>query len=280
MAMVILFGAGDGGGLLITVNGVRRIPPFDPSLRRRLRAVADLANSLPAGSDDPDANELRQLANKLANMTVGEVEGVVGELDPENGLIYLDDDGGFTCGSTGRPPVPIPGRPHRVPSLDELISGGLVDPGILRLVEAAGSRGIDMTTMLEDPREVAALAGVEISEQAADDLRRLAPSSAGRFTDPVDSEIVGYFHKVLDHPEHLSEWATKPDEVTRAVGVELSAAARDRLEAVNSRARIGPGAVENPVAVAVAVGIVIMLVDRPVEIEQLAIRDRSLRQKL
>jgi len=280
MAMVILFGGGDGGGLIVTAEGVRPIPPFDPLLRRQLRAVANLVNSLPAGRDEPDAQELRQLANKLANVAVGRVERIVGELDADHGLVYLDDDGGFACGSTGRPPVPIPWPPRRVPSLDELIGGGLVDPAIPRFVEAASSRGIDVTAMLEDPSGVARDVSVELSERAAEDLQRLAPSRAADFTDPVDAELVGYFHRVLEQPQHLPTWAIKPREVSRAVGVELSEAALDRLAAVNDNARIGPGPAENPIAVAVAVGIVIMLVDRPTEIEQLAIRDRSLGQKL
>lgn len=279
MAMVILFGGGDGGGLIITAEGVRPIPPFDPLLRRQLRAVANLVNSLPVGRDQPGAQELGQLANKLANIAVGHIERIVGELDADNGLVYLDDDGGFTCGSTGRPPVPIPWPPRHVPSLDELIGGGLVDPAMLRFVEAASSRGVDVTAMLEDPSRVAREVGVELPERAAGDLRHLAPSRAADFTDPVDSELINFFHRVLEQPERLPTWATKPREVSRAVGVELSNAALDRLAAVNDNARIGPGAVENPIAVAVAVGIVIMLIDRPAEIEQLAILDRSLGQK-
>lgn len=280
MATVILFGGGDAGGLIITASGVRPLPPFDPSLRRQLRGVANLVQSLEGQSDEPDVRELAQLVNKVANLAVARVEEAVGELDAESGLIYMDDDGGFTCGTTGRPPIPIPWPPHKLPTLNELIGGGLVDPQILRFVEAASSRGTDVATMLDEPERIAREAGVDLSEQAAQDLQRLAPSRVSDFTDPTDAELVQYFHKVLEQPEHLGAWATQPREVSKAVGIELSDAALDRLIAVGGSARIGPGPVENPVAVAVAVGIVIMLVDRPAEIEQLAIRDRSIRQKL
>jgi len=81
----------------------------------------------------------------------------------------------------------------------------------------------------------------------------------------------------VEDGQHLSTWATRPFEVSQALGVELSDAAIDRLVAVGSGGIRRPGGeVENPaVVVAVAVGVLIMLVDKPAEFEVLAIRDRS-----
>ena len=40
--MMILFGGGDGGGIVIDANGIHRIPPYDPGVLLQLKAVSAL----------------------------------------------------------------------------------------------------------------------------------------------------------------------------------------------------------------------------------------------
>jgi hypothetical protein len=281
MAMVILFGGGDAGGLFITSSGVRPIPPFDPSTLRELRGISSLVAAVNSRAADDDARELAQLVNRAANLAVARVEAVVGPLDEGVGIVFIDDDGGFFCGTTGRPPLPVPWPPRSAPNLEDLIAAGALDEQVLRLVETATARGTNVVTMLEDPLTTARELGVELSQRAARDLQAVAPSRLSELRDPVDTEVVQYFHKVLEDGRYLATWASRPYEVSRAIDVTLSEAAIDRVLAVaGSSSRLGPGAVENPIAIAVVVGIVIMLVDRPAELEHLAVQDRSGREKL
>jgi hypothetical protein len=279
MAMVILFGGGDGGGLYITASGVRPIPPFDPFLRRELKGLASLVSATAQPGGDAE-RELAQLVNKLSNVAIGQIEAAVGPLDGDVGLVYMDEDGGFRCGSTGKPPVPIPWPPRQMPSFHDLVETGALDQQVVSLVDAATRKGTDVISLLEEPEKTAAELGLSLSERAAGDLRAIAPSRLTEFRDPVDREVVEYFHSVLRDGTRLADWTTRPTEVAKAVGVELSAAAVDRVLAVaGSGSRLDPGTVQNPVAIAVVVGVVIMLVDRPADLEHLAVRDRSRRVK-
>ena len=119
MAKLILFGGGDAGGILITPNGVKPIPPFDPLLRLRLRGLSLLLH----GSTSLDANAHREsegLTTKVSHILVNDLQDVagVGSLEGANTVVYWDVDGGFTCGSTGKP-FPFPPKGNRVdPRLD------------------------------------------------------------------------------------------------------------------------------------------------------------------
>jgi len=42
MAKVILFGGGDGGGIIIGPEGIKPIPPWNPDMAHGLRAIASL----------------------------------------------------------------------------------------------------------------------------------------------------------------------------------------------------------------------------------------------
>ena len=111
MGKVILFGGGDGGGLVITKDGVKPLPPFEPFVLAQIKAVAHLATA--AGAPGVARGELTDVATRLAGIAFERIEEVAGPLDREAGLIVAMEDGdGFVCGSTGLPPVPIP-RPHR-----------------------------------------------------------------------------------------------------------------------------------------------------------------------
>jgi hypothetical protein len=113
--MVILFGTGDGGGIAITATGIARLPQFDARLLTRCRAVSALMKA--ESTSRPDAHqELRELADRVARSIVPAVVEQVGDAATgENSIVYIDLDGGFVCGTTGKPPLPVPGLPpgHR-----------------------------------------------------------------------------------------------------------------------------------------------------------------------
>ena len=275
MAQVILFGGGDAGGLLIGPNGVRPIPPFDPALLRQIRAVSELTGAGRSLGRDERRREFQELTNKLSNLVVEQVEGVVGPLEPENGLIYQDDDGGFTCGSTGRPPLPIPWPAPRSPSPIELVTSGLLENDVLEVARAVGRSDVELKQLLENPEDVAKELGVNLSERSIRDLQQLAPSRIGELADPVDREVVEFFHKVVEDGKHLDSWATRPYETANDLGVKLSPEAFDRIVAGGSGFSFDPGSVMNPVAIAVVVGVVIMLVPTEAGVTNLSVFDRS-----
>jgi len=274
MAKVILFGGGDGGGLIITADGIRPIPPFDPGLRRQLRSLSAL---LRAEREIPAAETRRQLGglvNKLANLAVGQAEGAAGELDAELGLIYQDEDGGFTCGSSGKPPVRFPWPPQPLGGLDQLLGRGELGPELLSFVGSAAAAGARPSELFSDPAGEAARLGLELPERAEAELRALPIAEPDKLSDPVDREIVEFFHKAAADGEQLQSWATRPFEVARALDLELSREAGERILAA-SGVRFGgrdPGAVMSPAAVAIVVVIVIVVWDRE---RRIPVLDRS-----
>lgn len=116
MAQVILFGGGDAGGLIITPDGIRRIPPFDPAITVQLKAVGTLLRAQPTLRDTPIQKEVDAITTSLATMAAQQVETKVGQLDEGSGIICFDDDDGFVCGSTGKPPIPFPVPGQFVPA--------------------------------------------------------------------------------------------------------------------------------------------------------------------
>jgi hypothetical protein len=76
MAKVILFGGGDGGGIIIGPDGVRPIPPWDPALRRQLRSISALLQAAQGLPDAEVRGELGELVNRLTNLSVTQVEAV------------------------------------------------------------------------------------------------------------------------------------------------------------------------------------------------------------
>ncbi len=113
MSQVILFGGGDGGGIIITEHGIKHIPPFDPQILRELAALAGVTRAAAATKNVTTRNELTQMSAKLTDLIVPQVEKITSvSLNTADGLVYFDPDGGFVCGSTGKhPPVPV-GGPH------------------------------------------------------------------------------------------------------------------------------------------------------------------------
>ena len=71
MTKVILFGGGDAGGLIIGSNGVRPIPPFDPSIRLQLRGLSALKNGIKCMPENPQTlREMGTLVNRVSNLVV------------------------------------------------------------------------------------------------------------------------------------------------------------------------------------------------------------------
>lgn len=265
MRSVILFGGGDGGGLIITPNGVRPIPPFSPDVLLTLRAAAAMVNSLAATGERALKTKKAKLAASLANLAVEQVEAVVGPLEGEQALVYQDDDGGFYCGSTGKPPIPIPWPPSVVPSLPELMAAGLIERDVVELLQTAKTRNVPYTRVFEDPAGVAKSLKVDVSAKTASDLQLLAPSNVAKLKDPTDREILGFFHKVADDGRFLQDWLVKPAEVSNELKVELSEAALERIVTGGALAafggRLGPNAFADiGVCVAVVTGADVVII--------------------
>lgn len=274
MAQVILFGGGDGGGLIIGPNGVRPIPPFDPSIRLQLRGLSALLAGITRVPEKPQ-REMGKLVNRVSNLVIEQVEAVVGRLEGDNSLIYQDEDGGFTCGSTGKPPIPIPWPPLQSPTVTDLIASGVLEHDLVDFVKEAGNKKISIADVLEKPAEVAGRLGRQLSERTIQDLQQLAPSRLEKINDPIEREVIQFFHKVANDGRFLSTWATRPTEAATALKVQLSDKAFERIVAGGSSTIFDPGLAMNPIAVAVVVGVVIMLVTRDAEITRIPIKDRS-----
>lgn len=261
MAKLVLFGNGDGGGLIIGPNGVRPIPPFDPAMRLQLRGLSALLNGMTRMSGKP-AQEMGKLLNQVSNLLVVEIEEIVGPLDGENSVVYQDEDGGFSCGSTGKPPIPFPWPPQKMPSVNELIAAGVLEHQFIDYIRAAGEQKISVHEILEEPAAVAARLGMELSERTIQDVQRLAPSQLDKIEDPVEREVVQFFHQVVQDGRFLSTWATRPYEVAQHLNAEISTSAIERILTGGASALNGNNHM-SPVLVAVAVAIVIVLVDEP-----------------
>jgi hypothetical protein len=263
---VILFGGGDGGGLILTDNGVRPIPPFDPDVLLTLKATAAMVKSLSSSRDDSRGKKAK-LAAGLANLAISQVEEVVGPLDGPNAVIYQDDDGGFTCGSTGRPPLPFPWPPSPLPTLPQLMSAGFVEIDLVELLRRAKVSNVAYADVFERPKVVAKELGAKISDKTAKDLRLLAPSRAAAIKNPVDREIVTFFHEVVKDGRYVGTWLSRPFEVSQVLKIQLSEAALEQILTSGAAVSFGFRGDGNQVAdigvcvaVAIAVDIVVIAI--------------------
>jgi hypothetical protein len=265
MRSVILFGGGDAGGLLITDKGVRPLPPFDPSIRLVLRSASAIVNSLSSTAEGELKTKKAKIAASLSNLAVEEVENVVGQLQGDQAIVYQDDDGGFYCGSTGKPPIPIPWPPTNTPSLPDLMAAGMVESDMIELLQGAKAKKIAYTEVFENPSEIAKKVGVTISEKTANDLRMLAPSALNKVTDPSDKEVLQFFYTVVNDGRYLRDWLSKPSEVSQKLNVKLSEAALERIVTGGAMSvfggRLGPNAFADiGVCVAVVTGADVVII--------------------
>jgi len=273
MTKVILFGGGDAGGIIISDTGVRPIPPFDPAILLQLRGIGAIMQSL---ERIPSENMMRKVGpyvHQLSNLAIEQVEQIVGPLQGEHSLIYQDENGGFSCGATGKPPVAFGWPPSSMPQMQDLIANGVVDFNLIEFFRAAENNGIDILEAFENSEMVSQKLGITLSKQTHQDLKFLAPSQVNNIKDPVDQEIIQYLHKVLRDGRFLQTWATQPFEVSKQLGIKLSDLARDRLIAGGkSPAFLRSG---RPETMFVPIAIAIIIILAPSDAELKAVRDRS-----
>lgn len=274
MIKVVLFGGGDGGGLIIGPDGVKPIPPFEPTLRFQLQAVARLVSAASRAVPGPNRDRLSRLTTELAAEAIGTVEQKVGgELDGEAGLIYTDDGGGFICGSTGQPPTPLPWPPAAVPAVERLVQLGLLNAEAVDVLRSAADRRADVLALLREPEAEAERIGLRMSSEAAAQIRRLGLGDPSTIEDPVDREIVEFFHRSLEQGDLIDRWAADPLGVAAELGVPLSNDAARRIVSANIATTLsGPSQKMSPYAVAVVVVVVIVVWEREAKV---AVIDRS-----
>jgi hypothetical protein len=59
--------------------------------------------------DAPFTKEAGALAERLSTKVVPQIAKTAGATQlGDNSIAFVDDDGGFVCGSTGKHPIPIP----------------------------------------------------------------------------------------------------------------------------------------------------------------------------
>lgn len=111
--MMILFGGGDGGGFYIGADGkLHRIPPWNPETMAELKAVNALAAASQQLANKGLAKDMFSLAERVSSTVIPQIaKGVHGGIGADASVAFIDDDGGFVCGSTGKHPIPVP-VPH------------------------------------------------------------------------------------------------------------------------------------------------------------------------
>ena len=233
MAKLILFGGGDGGGFIIGPNGVKPIPPFDPALMLQFRSISMLLRAERQLANADIQPQLASAINTVTNLLVSQVEDTVGDIDEEAGIVFQDADGGFTCGSTGKPPIPFPWPPRNVPSMEKLLSDHLILDETVAFLEAASEKKADLMSLFENPRQEAERLGINISPQAVSQLKALNLGNAERIADPVDREVISFFHATVKDGRYLKEWAKDPARVAKKIGVSISQKAADRIATVS-----------------------------------------------
>jgi hypothetical protein len=255
MKSVILFGGGDGGGLIITDSGVKPIPPFDPEVLMTLKATAALVTAVDAAGAGKSQRKLSRLATSLAAVAVEQVEDVVGPLSGESALVFQDDDRGFTCGSTGKPPRPLPWPPSKLPPIGDMVSQGVVQADLVGFLRAVRDSKIKLNNALENPVAAAKELAMPLSDKSARDLRLIAPSRTAAIKDSTEREIVTFFHKVAADGSHLDTWFSRPYEVSQDLGVKLSEAALERLATNGAAAAFGGSTITADGKTAIAIGV-------------------------
>jgi hypothetical protein len=271
MTKVVIFGGGNKGGIIITSTGVRPIPPFEPGVLLQLRGLGQLIHSLEKITSENMRRKISPLINNLSMLVMEEVEEIVGQLEGEHSLIYQDDYGGFSCGSTGQPPVPFLWPPSSVPQIRDLIRSGIVDSELVKFLQKAKSQNIDFIEVFEDSEAIAKKLGFDLSEQAHRDLKFLAPSQIDNINDATDRQIVDFFHKVISDGRFLQICVTQPYEVSKELGIELSEKAIERISLGRSVTFLRTQTQEMPIAII----IVIVVVVAPAGSAEMHINDRS-----
>ncbi len=287
MKSVILFGGGDAGGLIITKHGVRPIPPFAPEVRFALKAAASMVNAVSATQSESTGKKIAKVATSLCNLSVELVEQVVGPLDENRAIVYQDEDGGFTCGSTGKPPIPIPWPPQLAPSVPDLIAAGVIEPDLVAFLDQARNAKVKIIEVFEKPQSVAKKLNISLSEKSASDLNLLAPSKLNNVKDETEREIIGFFQKVAEDGRYLETWFAQPYEVSETLKVKLSDRALEQIATGGAATAFSLGGTVN-VSTAIKAGVVWAIVciavgiifgEQQLPIDQI-VKDRSGAEKI
>jgi hypothetical protein len=143
---------------------------------------------------------------------------VVGPLSGESALVFQDDHGGFTCGSTGKPPRPLPWPPNKLPTVADMVSQGVVEAELVSFLRAVRDSKIKLNNALENPVAAAKELAMPLSDRSARDLRLIAPSRTAAIKDSTEREIIVFFYKVAADGRYLESWFSRPYEVARSSG--------------------------------------------------------------
>lgn len=229
MQKVIIFNGGREGAIILGEKSFRPIPPFNLAVLRKLKGILNLSQALTFSAFKDDEKRFDTLVNKVSNIVIEEIEGIIGPLDPEYSIVFQDDDGGFTCGSTGKPPIPFPWPPQKIPSIDYMISQGILEQELIDYLSKATSNNIDFKKMFESPAEVAEELQMKISTKTISDLQLLAPKNLKMMKNKGDREVMEFFYKIVEDGRFVNTWMLEPYETAMKLRVELSKDAIDRI---------------------------------------------------
>lgn len=206
-----------------------------------------------ASGDKTTRSRLAKLAVGSSNISVELVEGLYGTMSTDRAIIFQDPDGGFTCGSTGKPPLPVPWPPNPFSDPSDLIKAGVLDADVLNLIRESKAAGKDLTRVFEEPTAAARELGLSLSSKSAEDLHQLAPSNISKVKDRVDKEMLTLFHEVIKDGRYTETWFTGPNEVAQELKVKISDVAIERILTVATQARFGGGSIVSVSAIAAGV---------------------------
>lgn len=235
MQTLIVPNGGKDGAILVTSQGATSVLVANPALLHILKATSHLTAAADAAASTATQNSFAKMAVGASHLAVELVEAAFGPLDKDRAIVYQDDGDGFTCGSTGKPPIPIhwPANPVKEPG--DLLKSRAIAPDVIELVRLAKAQGKNLLLLLDDPAALAKQVGVKLSEKSLADLGRLSPEKVAGVTDPVDKEVVQLFRAVLKDGRYTSSWIERPYEIARALDVKISEAALQRVAGVGGQ---------------------------------------------
>jgi hypothetical protein len=240
MKRIVVPNGGHTGTMIETENGVRSVQPFEPEVLHLLKAVANLVRAASTATNAKESRSLARHSTTIANLAIQQIEKALGPLDDEACVLYYDEDGGFTCGSTGKVPIPFPWPPQPIPSIKDFLAAGVVEKDLLDYIEKGRASGLTLRRLFEAPEAVAQELKIDVSDKTIADLKQLDPASPITLKDPVDREVLEFFHRVVEDGRYVLNWFGRPYETAHSLGIELSDEAMERLLARGSMAWHGP----------------------------------------
>lgn len=288
MANYVLIGA-SGEGMQIRGTGDRVAAIVPPAVLRNLQAIGSLLSAKDAVAEVA-ANQLVKMATEINHsVRIGLEQSF--EIDDNTVITFVNPEGGFVCGSTGQPPLPLPvspswldsqkGRALRGIGGDLLKAYGLDEDAALFLREAI-ERKADVRNLFLEPERAAADAGVQLSPEVSRQLEFIRKGE-GRMSGP-EAEVLEFVNRVVKDGRHIREWAVEPRETAKQLGVRVSDEAFQMIENginVDMRNILGGRTPHNPEVASSVIGIVITIgiamyssyeVERPHVVDQSGLR--------